>query len=150
MTAIVNVLAGLRAFLIADSATAALVAGRVFVYELPQAEASHMPRAAVVLYPGGGSIGLGHASTLRVGTQRVDVRSYGTTPSDAGAVSRAVHGAMKHMIRARGDISSSGDVLLHGASLVLAALYLRDPDTDWPFVLESWDLQAAEIAVPAP
>lgn len=143
-----NAFAALRASLIADADVQALVAGRVFVYELPQAEAVSMPRAAIVLMPGGGWSGVGSRSLLRLVSLRIQVQCYGATPSEAGELYRRAHDHMKQFIRDRRNVGTPPvGVLLHRANLEMSALFLRDPDTDWPFVLEAWDVLASETPI---
>ncbi len=120
-----------------------LTGGRVYGGDLDEAEVPNMPRAAlVVAYAGGGTLGVGANSYLRVGEIRVDLRCYGETPYEADRIHRAAHGLMKHMRR---DVVSS--VLLHHAVNSGGPLQLRDPKTDWPFVLRTYMVTAAETAV---
>jgi len=140
----VDVLAGLIEFLLADSALYALAEQRVFGAEVPASEAGKMPRQAVVArFAGGGASAPGASDWTEHCNFRVDFFCYGETPIKAEEVRRAVHTAIKNLAR----YVTGGDVLLHSATLSGGPIFLRDPDTDWPLVFESWLLYAAECAV---
>lgn len=119
----------------------ALTDGRVFGGELPAEEQRFMPRAAVVVSPAGGSGAFG-GGYQQYGDRRVDVHLYAATMPDADALWRALNPAMKQMRRA-----VHADCLLHWARSGGDPLTLRDPDTDWPYVLASYQVMAAEVAV---
>lgn len=130
-------LAALVAYLASDSEVSALVGTRVFGQELPPGEAQQMPRPCVVVQAAGG---FGERSDVPVQTLRVDARCYGRTLHEAMAVHLAVYGALKKRLRR----SQQGDALLHSAIMEGGPRPLRDPDADWPFVLSSWQLIAAD------
>lgn len=133
-------LAALVAFVAGDAEVAALVGARVFGQELPAGEVQQMPRPCVVLQTAGGFGERGEAPVQRV---RVDARCYGRTLHEAMQVHLAVYGALrKRLLR-----SQQGDALLHSAILEGGPSPLRDPDADWPFVLSSWQIIAADEPV---
>lgn len=129
---------GLVGYLAADAGVSALVGTRVFGGELPRSENGSMPRQAVVVQPaGGGIMGLAYQD---YGDFRVDVSCYGATPLDAWALYLAVHSALKSLRR---EVSHSA--LLHWARPSSKGLSGRDTDTDWPLVISSWQVFAAEV-----
>jgi hypothetical protein len=132
---------GLRAFLLGTGDVIALVQERIFAPEVPQGEADDMPRKCAVLRPAGGGI-LTSNSYMQLGDPRIDIFSYGETPYEADRVHRAVYGALKQMRR-----NVQGEALLHWAKPSTAGLPLRDPDTEWPYVLSSWQVLVAEVPI---
>lgn len=130
----------LATFLRADSDVAAMAGERVFSYELPP---DHSTPAAptVLLKPAGGGL-IGQA-TQEYGDTRVDVDCYGRTPKESRQLDLAVYRALKHLARAVHD-----DVLLHWARSSSKGVPARDPETDVPVTVSSWQVLAAEIAVP--
>lgn len=126
----------------ADPEVAALCDGHVYGgTAIPRAAVRRMPANAVVIaYSGGvGALGVGAQSW---GDVRVDARSYGPSEQGAGVVFRAVYTALKGFER-----KVFADMLLHWARPVGGPLQLRDPDTDWPFILTSWQVLAGETPV---
>lgn len=129
--------AAVVAFLKADDAVAALTGSRVFGGELPGREAKSMPRAAVVLKPaGGGLLGTGSAD---FGDQRLDVDCYASTPLGAWTLHLAVYTALKHLRR-----GVYAETLVHWAKPSTKGTLARDPDTDWPIAVSSWQVLAGE------
>lgn len=132
-------IAALVAFLKADADVAALAGTRVFAGELPRTENTAMPRQAVVLGPaGGGALGGGYQ---RYGDGRVDAYCYGATPRESWVLYLAVHVALKQLRR---EVHSG--VLLHWARPSAGGATGRDPETDWPLTLSSWQVLASEVA----
>lgn len=130
----------LVAFLKADSAVAAILGARVFGGELDRREVQSMPRACAVLSPaGGGLIGLEYQN---YGDLRVDVDCYAATVQGSWTLYRAVYGALKEMKR-----EIFADTLLHWAKPSSRGTTGRDPLTDWPMTISSWQVLAAEVAV---
>lgn len=132
---------GLTTFLKADVDVAALTEGRVFGEELPVNQTAAMPRKCIVVESSGGAGAFGRAYQ-DYGDVRVDVRYYGETPYEARKLQRAGYGALKHLRR-----SPHAGVLLHWASRSGGPMNLRDPDADWSFSFESYQLLLAEVAV---
>lgn len=130
-------IAAIVAFLKADDAVAALASSRVFGGELPTRETKNMPRAAVVVKPAGGGL-LGMVDQ-DYGDQRVDVDCYAQTAHDAWSLHLAVYAALKHMRR-----GVHAGTLLHWAKPSSRGTLARDPDTDWPDAISSWQVLAGE------
>lgn len=128
-------------FLKADAAVAALTAGRVFGDEIPADQTVSMPRKCIVVEPSGGSNTYG-SGFQEYGDTRVDFRSYGETPYEAGRVQRAAYGALKQLRR-----QVHAGVLLHWAKRSGGPLALRDPDAGWSYRFESFQVLTAEIEV---
>jgi hypothetical protein len=128
---------GLVAFLKLDSEVASLSGGRVFGGELPGRESKSMPRPAVVLKPaGGGLLGTG---TLAAGDVRVDVDCYGKQPHEAWRLYLAVGEALKNLRR-----GVHGGTLLMWARPSSRGTLARDPDTDWPVAVSTYQVLAGE------
>ncbi len=135
-----DITTALVTFLKADGPLAALVGTRVFGVELPPAEASLMPRRAVVLQPSGGST-LTEGGYVEHTAQRFDVFSYGETPFEVEKVRRAVFDALKALRR-----SVTSSVLIHWCDPAGGFANLRDPDTKWPINFQSFQAFFAEKA----
>jgi len=138
-------LVAVRSYLVANAGVSALAGTRVFVAELPSAEADSMPRGAVVLSAAGGAqSGPGARSHVEAGTTRIDVRCYGSSHVEASALHYAVLTALKAIGRTFVD-----GTLLHSCVVEGGPFSLREPDVDWPLVLSTYSLLAAEVAAPA-
>lgn len=81
-------------------------------------------------------------SYVQVGDHRVDVMSFGENPYEADRLHRAVYGALKQMRR-----NVQGQAMLHWAKPSSTGTALRDPDTEWPYTLSSWQVLVAETPV---
>lgn len=130
-------LVAIRTLLLTDTEVAALVDSRVFVAELPGGETPHMPRAAVVLSEAGGRGSRGFA---RIGDTRVDVRSYGGDLVQSWQVHAAVHEVLKQLRRSR-----VGEALVYTVTVEGGPLRLREPQVEWPLVLRTYQVTAAEL-----
>ena len=127
----------------ANAAITTLVGTRVFGIELPQAEAASMPRKAIVVKPSGGAgFGVGERDYIEHSAPRMDVFSYGETPFEAAKVRREVYDVLKQLNR-----TVINTTLIHWVNPAGGLIHLRDADTDWPFVFESFQVFAAERAV---
>lgn len=140
----VDVIPALISFLKADAAVAALVGTRVFGAEVPAGETASQPRKAIILRQGGGT---SEDSYLPLGIPRIDLHAHGETPYEARRVRRAAHTALKALQREVITGVTDGDVLLHHLNASGGPVDLRFPETDWPVVIESWDVMFAETAV---
>jgi hypothetical protein len=140
-----NHIAAIVAFLKAETDVKALVdtaAPRVYGGELPREQTSAMPRRAVVVKSAGGGAGVESGSDADVSTYRVDVWNYGASPFDASMLRGATYPALKHL--ARRVIAT---VLLHSANRVAGPLPIRDPVTDWPIEIETFEVFVSDVAV---
>lgn len=107
--------------------------------ELPATENDNMPGPAVVLQLAGGPGDRGYARWTQ---QRVDVRSYGSTPYLAAQLGLAVHDVLKRMHGVRMD-----GMLIHHAVAEAGLMALREPKPmDWPFVLQPWIVTYNEVS----
>lgn len=139
----IDVMVALIDLLQSDTGVSALVGDHVYGSALPPSEAGRQPSKAVVLrYAGGGGSAPGSADYLDLAEQRVDVYSYGETMYEADKVRRAVHSALKSINRV-----IMGPVLVHRANWAAGPITFMDPDTDWPAMVETWNVMAAESAV---
>lgn len=133
-----NPLPRLRNYLLVDAATAALVGTRVYVARLPREDSAAMPRACVILNAAGGP---GDAGLAPIGDTRIDARCYGATDMEAMTLYYAVREAFKHMPRA-----IYTGLLLHAVTIETGPLALQEPEVDWPLVLGTFRVTAAELA----
>ena len=126
-------------YLKADSDIVALVGTRVFGIELPELETNFMPRKAIVIKQSGGD---GSGGYLEHSSPRIDIFCYGETPHQARTVRREVFDVLKQLIRTVTD-----STLINSISPEGGPLDLRDPDTQWPVVFESYQVFAGESPV---
>ena len=127
-------------FLQADTTVGSVMATRVFGAELPPGEVSSMPReCAVIKASGGPGSDMNYMKTNR---NRYELRAYGRTPLLAWDAHLAVHDALKQMVP---NVINS--TKLNNAIQVQGPMQLRDPDTNWPFVLSSYSISASEVTV---
>lgn len=134
---VVDPLAAVRTFLLADAGVIAAVGPRVFAGELPDVENGAMPRACVVLEPAGGPAEHGYQD---YGKSRIDAWSYGGNMHEAYLVYLAVYEALKQLRRQK-----IGNVLVHAVEPSSKGASGRDPVKQWPLCLSSYLVQAAEI-----
>ena len=127
-------IAALVAMLAASAEIEALVGTRVFGGELPEGEAAHMPRAAIVLTPSGGPSLTGE-SYAEVDVQRVDLFAYGETPADAAQVQRACARVLRQARR-----GTWAGVLVHWVRSAGGFTSSRDPDAAWPRAFQSFQM----------
>lgn len=127
------------AFLGADTDIAALISTRAFGGELPEAEQPSMPQLCLVVREaGGGLLGTGYEQFTDI---RFDVLTFGATRPEASELWRAVHVAMKRILRVK-----VGGMLLHWAKQSGGPTPVRDPDTQHPYVVSSWQVLISEVA----
>ena len=142
-----DILAATVLFLKADADVAALIDTRVYYEEVPKQQAkawgrgdtANVQQAVVLRRSGAISTDKGRVGWQR---QRMDAFCYGPTPFRAAEVELAVYNALKQMER-----NLKGDCLLQDAEVSGGALTIREPDTEWPLVLRSYVVTAAELAV---
>ena len=87
---------------------------------------------------GGGSTGPGARSYLPWRNVRVNVKSYGATPWEAHQLDALVYAFMTGL-----DDRFAQDTWVRSATVAGGPLPLRDPDTDWPYVLSVFDVGAS-------
>lgn len=116
----------------------AKVSTRIFGGELPSRVADEMPTPAIVVRRSG-SVGAFGQAWQEYGDARVDIFYYGATPGDAEALYRTANPELKQLTR---EVYAS--CLLHWAREAGGGTQLRDPDTDWPYILASYQLLASE------
>lgn len=133
--------AGVRAYLLSDSALNALVEGRIFGGELPAAQTKFMPRRALVI-KGSGGASLTGGSYVEHDTERLDLFAFGATPREAGLVMRPAALAMKRLKR-----SVHAGVLLHWARNAGGSSSGREPGTEWPRKFQSFQVHHGLVAV---
>ena len=132
-------ISALVAFLTADAGVAALVVGRVYGVELDSDETPNQPRNAVLVKPvpaAGMRVGY-----MALGSNSYDIWCLGPDPYQAGQVRLAVYEALKLLNR-----EISNDTLLHWAQEIGGVISFRDPDTDWPVQMQTFQVLVAEVA----
>lgn len=135
----VDAIPALVAYLKADSGVLAITT-RVFAPRLPISEAANMPRQCVVLRRAGGLGFAGARDFTRLQELRIDAFCYGANEKEAGTLNLAVHDALLRNL----DREKVGSVLLHSATQSAGPADLMDPDGNWPLVLETFNVIAAE------
>ena len=139
MTAAPDPIDAVITFLEDDADVAAGAPSRIVGSKLTAAIVDGMPQKAVmVLLAGGSGTDDGY---LAFGRIRVDVRTYGATDAEARALHLIVHRALKNLRR-----QVVAGVLLHSASRIGGPIGQRDPATDWPFVLATYQVGYGEVA----
>jgi len=110
---------------------------RVFGIEVPKAEAISMPRKCIVVRQSG--LGGPVRSFVRLQQTLIDVASFGETPYEAELLRLDVNRFLKGFRR-----RMSQGFLLHSFDLVNGPIHLREEQTEWPYVLETWRCLASE------
>lgn len=134
-----DILGALVDLMLADVPVAALVGTRVYGGDIPRSEASSTPRKLMILRYAGGAA---NNDFVELTEPRVDMICYGETPQAADQVRRAGHDVMKTLNR-----QAQSNVLLHRANHSGGPIPFRDPDTDAPASMNSYDVLAAEQAI---
>lgn len=134
-----DLIEGTIAYLKADTDVSNLVGSRVYGMELPRADTDSQPEKTIVLSPSGGAMPSFASATVPVQVERVDVRCFGENPYEAQRVRRVAYATLKALQRA-----VHGTVLLHWAQPAGGANNLRDPDSDWPVVVQPFQIAADE------
>jgi hypothetical protein len=114
--------------------------GRVFAEQLPGSETSAMPRSGVLLRHAGGPGAPAHAQLVLL---RIDAHCYGATPYAAMLVHWELFSLLRDLQRV-----VVGGTLLHSATPETGPISQIDSETEWPEVVSSWLVTAAE-RVPA-
>jgi hypothetical protein len=108
----------------------------VYGTEMPEADASEMPRKAVVVSFAGGMPERGP-----VNRPRVDIVCYGATPLESQTVFLAAQSAMGSL-----DRGAHGAALLYDAVQDGGPSSMRQPDTRWPVTWGSFLIQASKTS----
>lgn len=132
-----DVVGALVEILKADGNVAARAGDRVFGGEVPQREARHMPRQALLVKPSGG-VSLTGGSYAEHDTQRIDLFGYGATPMEAAELVGIAALVMRRVNRA-----VAADTLIHWCQPAGGFSSGREPNTDWPRVFMSFQVFAA-------
>ena len=111
---------------------------RIYAEELPQSEAAAMARDAMVVRRVPGPAGYATA-TLERGA--VDIACFGATRIEAETMREIVRTALKDLGR-----FVQSNTLLHWTKPSGAPAALRESDTRWPVVVETWEFLASETA----
>ena len=146
MTQITDLKAAVIAVLLGDATVSGLVGTNVFGDELPRDETDDIEQKinkAIVVSPSGGTPPSYTVGTVPLEAQRLDIFSYGENLFEAEKVRGAAYGALKSIDR----VNISG-VLLHWANPAGGVASGRDPDTDWPFKWDSWQVLGDNRATP--
>ena len=98
-----------------------------------------MPAGVVVVVPSGG---ISSNWYVPVSNQRFDVKCYGKDWIESEDISLAAYHAMKYL-----DRETPRDTLLFSAQRSGGPLALRDPDADWPYYWQSFEVLASEVYV---
>lgn len=133
----------LVAFLTATPEVSAITGSRIYGGEVAKSDVATMPRSSVVVSPSGG-LGVFGGGYQEYGDRRFDVDCYAATEGSSYALFLEVHHALKQMYA-----HNRSGVRLHWARPAAGGNTSRDPRTDWPVTLSSWQVLASEIAVPA-
>lgn len=123
-----------------DDSLVGELGANVYAGEIPRAAIEEMPKRTILLNPAGGGL-IGRAFQ-EYGDIRVDAHCYGQTRRDAWIVHLAVHTALKQM---RSQTISG--VRLFWARVSSGGVVTREPDTEWPVCLSSWQVAVGETLV---
>jgi hypothetical protein len=137
----------MREYLRQDAGVAALVGENVFAGELPRRltkswTPDYAQAAVVVEADGGASFGFSASSWAHVGGRGLRTRCFGPTNAKAEAVDAAVRWALKELRppwRA-----SDGTIVKHVQMGAGPNGSLREPGSDWIFVLSGYQVTLAE------
>jgi len=144
--AIPDVLSAVRAVLRADTnVTAIAPAAQIYAGEMPQTETTLQPRPAIIVALAGGPTDRGYT---QLGRRRMDVRCYGSTPFEAMRLANQVYESLKGLQRRRVTSVTPAitPTLIHAITVEGGPTPLRDADGDWPMVLTTFEITAAEVA----
>jgi hypothetical protein len=118
------------ALLTADATITALLSSRVYGLELPKADASSMPRKAIVINSAGGQ---GESSYRDVFKYRLDFICYGETPFEAYEVFRTLRAVLREIER---QVVSS--TFVYSAEHSAGPFSFRDTESKWPHTIDTW------------
>lgn len=135
----VDPIGALVTYLKADAAVSARAGTRVYGASLPNAGNTAMPDPSVVIRPAGGGGAFGRGGQ-QFADRRIDTDCYAATEHDSWLLYLDVSAALKELLR----VTVNG-VLLHWARVSAEGQTARDPETNWPLTIASYQILAAEI-----
>ena len=133
-------LAALRLWLLADADVIAFTGTAIYTMEIPKEVAGDMPKYLLLLKETSG--GIPPMGCARLGAFPIDVRSYGPSYGAARVLAMGVYQKLKFLQRA-----TANNTLIHNVVPLSGRMNVRDPNTDSPFVNQSFKLTAAETAI---
>lgn len=119
----------------ADSNIAALCGTRVYGQDLPPTEAAYMPRTALVIQSTGGAPGPGRS---RQYNPQVDVRAYGSSPSEAHQLMLTANLVLQELNRV-----VVGQAIIYGAVMQTSSFFGIENKTLWPFFFSVWQINSS-------
>lgn len=141
----------IQQYLLSLSLITNLVGNKVYLLELgadvctgvvdPTIE-QQMPFECVVIKAAGGPAL--HGQVLPLNDLHLDIISYGQTAHLAYNVDSAVYQALKYL-----KPSIWANTYLHWAKPLTRAIQLRDPTTEWPYVVSVWQTLASDVTIAA-
>lgn len=134
-------LKALREWLLADVDIAAAVGTRVYLLELPKEETVNMEQGVIVLKESSGP--MPRVGCARLGSPPIEVWCYGISYGAARTLAMGVYQKLKFLSRV-----TAANTLIHSVVPFGGRVSMRDPDTKWPFTMQSFQLTAAETAIP--
>ena len=135
-------IAALIQWLLADSDVSTAVSNRVYGPELPEQETKNQPRAALVIKSGAGQ--MLPRGCARLGDPIIEAWAYGASTGEINTISLLVYQKLKFEL-VRQEINNT---LLHSAVPINQPVSFRDPNTNTPARMQSFQLLAAETATP--
>mgnify|MGYP003135096354 CR=1 FL=1 len=144
---VASILQALIGILEGDSDVTDLTGGtgstsRIYAGEVPKSESANMPRQTAVISPSPASIPVGARDYVDINTQGFDLLNYGRGFGDCEQLQRATHTTLKAINR-----KIVNDMCVWSLHQTASPSYGRDRDTDWPFMIEGWTVQYAELTV---
>lgn len=134
-------LAALKEWLLADADINTAVGTRVYLLELPKEETPNMEQGAIVIKESSGP--MPRVGCARLGTSPIEVWCYHVSYGAARALAMGVYQKLKFLSRV-----TARNTLIHSVVPLGGRVSMRDPDTKWPFTMQSFQLTAAETAIP--
>lgn len=121
----IDIIAAVCDYLLAQSDITDLVEDRVFAGEIPEDEIDNMPQKMILIqYDGGLTVN----SCLPISSPRMSFFCYGQSYFEAGRVDREVYSTLKSLQTTR-----VGEALIHSASIDSGPRMMRDSKTGWYF-----------------